>query len=168
MIGAFHQPECVFIDTNTLSTLPNRELNSGVAEVIKYGLIRDAPFFEWLEENMPRLNERDPEALRYAIKRSCENKAEVVKADEKEAGVRATLNLGHTFGHAIENVSGYGTWLHGEAVAIGTSEHGKKRERSELQRGRKRSKREETCNPSQGPSVIRFPFGEENWNFNWK
>jgi 3-dehydroquinate synthase len=120
MIGAFHQPECVFIDTNNLSTLPDRELNSGVAEIIKYGLIRDAPFFEWLEENMSSLNERDPEALRYAIKRSCENKAEVVKADEKEAGVRATLNLGHTFGHAIENVSGYGTWLHGEAVAIGT------------------------------------------------
>ena len=121
MIGAFHQPECVFIDTNTLSTLPDRELHSGVAEVIKYGLIRDAPFFEWLEENMDSINGRDPIALRYAIKRSCENKAEVVKEDEKEAGVRATLNLGHTFGHAIENGSGYGAWLHGEAVAIGTA-----------------------------------------------
>jgi 3-dehydroquinate synthase len=120
MIGAFHQPECVFIDTQNLSTLPDRELHSGVAEVIKYGLIRDAPFFEWLEENMTKLNERDTSALRYAIKRSCENKAEVVKADELEAGVRATLNLGHTFGHAIENGSGYGVWLHGEAVAIGT------------------------------------------------
>ena len=121
MIGAFHQPECVFIDTNTLSTLPDRELHSGVAEVIKYGLIRDAPFFEWLEENMDSINDRDPITLRYAIKRSCENKAEVVKEDEKEAGVRATLNLGHTFGHAIENGSGYGAWLHGEAVAIGTA-----------------------------------------------
>lgn len=120
MIGAFHQPECVFIDTQNLSTLPDRELQSGVAEVIKYGLIRDAPFFEWLEENMSKINARDPTALRYAIKTSCENKAEVVKADELEAGVRATLNLGHTFGHAIENGSGYGVWLHGEAVAIGT------------------------------------------------
>ena len=120
MVGAFHQPECVFIDTETLSTLPNRELHSGVAEVIKYGLIRDADFFEWLEKNMEKINNRDASALRYAIKRSCENKAEVVKADEKEAGVRATLNLGHTFGHAIENGSGYGAWLHGEAVSIGT------------------------------------------------
>lgn len=121
MIGAFHQPQCVFIDTNTLSTLPDRELQSGVAEVIKYGLIRDADFFQWQEENMEKILGRDPSALRYAIKRSCENKAEVVKADELEAGVRATLNLGHTFGHAIENGSGYGTWLHGEAVAIGTA-----------------------------------------------
>jgi 3-dehydroquinate synthase len=120
MIGAFHQPECVFIDTRNLSTLPDRELHSGVAEVIKYGLIRDAPFFEWLEQNMHLINTRDPTTLRYAIKRSCENKAEVVKADEKEAGVRATLNLGHTYGHAIENGSGYGAWLHGEAVSIGT------------------------------------------------
>lgn len=120
MIGAFHQPQCVFIDTQNLKSLPDRELQSGVAEVIKYGLIRDAPFFEWLEENMESLNERDTTALRYAIKRSCENKAEVVKADELEAGLRATLNLGHTFGHAIENGSGYGAWLHGEAVAIGT------------------------------------------------
>jgi len=121
MIGAFHQPEAVFIDTHNLATLPNREFHSGVAEVIKYGLIRDAPFFEWLEENMEKINDREPDALRYVINRSCENKAEVVKEDEKEAGVRATLNLGHTFGHAIENGSGYGTWLHGEAVAIGTA-----------------------------------------------
>ncbi len=120
MIGSFHQPECVFIDTKNLATLPDRELHSGVAEVIKYGLIRDSEFFEWLEENMDLINSRNPEALRYAIKRSCENKAEVVKEDELEAGVRATLNLGHTFGHAIENGSGYGAWLHGEAVAIGT------------------------------------------------
>jgi 3-dehydroquinate synthase len=121
MIGAFHQPQCVFIDTDTLSTLPDRELQSGLSEIIKYGLIRDADLFEWLEENMEKLLQRDAMAMRYAVKRSCENKAEVVKADEKEAGVRATLNLGHTFGHAIESGSGYGTWLHGEAVAIGTA-----------------------------------------------
>jgi len=120
MIGAFHQPQCVYIDTNTLSTLPDRELQSGIAEVIKYGLIRDVEFFEWQEQNMDKILSRDPDALRYAIKRSCENKAEVVKADELEADVRATLNLGHTFGHAIENRSGYGVYLHGEAVAIGT------------------------------------------------
>lgn len=120
MIGAFHQPQCVFIDTTVLDTLPDRELKSGLSEVVKYGLIRDAPFFEWQEANMDKLLERDAEATRYAIKRSCENKAEVVAADEKEAGVRATLNLGHTFGHAIENGSGYGTWLHGEGVSIGT------------------------------------------------
>eukprot|EP00986_Skeletonema_menzelii_P005549 scaffold2050_cov121-Skeletonema_menzelii.AAC.1 len=121
MIGAFHQPQCVFIDTNTLNTLPDRELKSGLSEVVKYGLIRDAPFFEWQEQNMDKLLERDPDATRYAIRRSCENKAEVVQADELEAGVRATLNLGHTFGHAIENGSGYGTWLHGEGVSIGTA-----------------------------------------------
>eukprot|EP00980_Cylindrotheca_fusiformis_P006338 scaffold1356_cov123-Cylindrotheca_fusiformis.AAC.19 len=121
MIGAFHQPQCVFIDTETLKTLPDRELQSGISEIIKYGLIRDADLFGWLEENMDKLLQRDALAMRYAVKRSCENKAEVVKADEKEAGVRATLNLGHTFGHAIESGSGYGTWLHGEAVAIGTA-----------------------------------------------
>lgn len=121
MIGAFHQPRCVLIDTASLSTLPDRELRSGIAEIIKYGLIRDAPLFEWLEANMARLLARDSTATRYAVMRSCENKAEVVKADEKEAGLRATLNLGHTFGHAIESGSGYGTWLHGEAVAIGTA-----------------------------------------------
>ena len=121
MVGAFHQPQCVFIDTDSLNTLPDRELQSGIAEIIKYGLIRDSDLFQWLEENMAKILERDPIATRYAVKRSCENKAEVVKADEKEAGVRATLNLGHTFGHAIESGSGYGTWLHGEAVAIGTA-----------------------------------------------
>jgi len=120
MIGAFHQPECVFIDTENLDTLPDRELQSGFSEIIKYGLIRDTEFFKWQDENMEKMIARDPETLRYAIKRSCENKAEVVKEDELEAGVRATLNLGHTFGHAIENASGYGTWLHGEAVSIGT------------------------------------------------
>jgi 3-dehydroquinate synthase len=121
MIGAFHQPQCVFVDTDTLRTLPDRELQSGISEIIKYGLIRDAEFFAWQEDNMDKILARDKDALRYAITRSCQNKAAVVKADEKEAGLRATLNLGHTFGHAIENGSGYGTWLHGEAVAIGTA-----------------------------------------------
>ncbi|OIW11040.1 hypothetical protein TanjilG_22847 [Lupinus angustifolius] len=120
LIGAFYQPQCVLIDTDTLNTLPERELASGFAEVIKYGLIRDAEFFEWQEKNMQALLARDPNALAYAIKRSCENKAEVVSLDEKESGLRATLNLGHTFGHAIETGVGYGQWLHGEAVAAGT------------------------------------------------
>ncbi|KAJ8451918.1 hypothetical protein Cgig2_007401 [Carnegiea gigantea] len=119
LIGAFYQPQCVLIDTDTLSTLPDRELASGLAEVIKYGLIRDAEFFEWQEKNMNTLIARDPAAFAYAIKRSCENKAEVVSLDEKESGLRATLNLGHTFGHAIETGFGYGQWLHGEAVAVG-------------------------------------------------
>ncbi|KAL5754423.1 hypothetical protein ACOSP7_022643 [Xanthoceras sorbifolium] len=119
LIGAFYQPQCVLIDTDTLNTLPDRELASGLAEVVKYGLIRDAEFFEWQEKNMPKLMARDPSALAYAIKRSCENKAEVVSLDEKESGLRATLNLGHTFGHAIETGVGYGRWLHGEAVAAG-------------------------------------------------
>ncbi|KAL0350280.1 UNVERIFIED_CONTAM: 3-dehydroquinate synthase, chloroplastic [Sesamum radiatum] len=120
LIGAFYQPQCVLIDTDTLNTLPDRELASGLAEVIKYGLIRDAEFFEWQEKNMHALLARDPSAFAYAIKRSCENKAEVVSLDEKESGLRATLNLGHTFGHAIETGFGYGQWLHGEAVAAGT------------------------------------------------
>ncbi|KAK4479961.1 hypothetical protein RD792_013015 [Penstemon davidsonii] len=120
LIGAFYQPQCVLIDTDTLNTLPDRELASGLAEVIKYGLIRDAEFFEWQEKNMEALLARDPIAFAYAIKRSCENKAEVVSLDEKESGLRATLNLGHTFGHAIETGLGYGQWLHGEAVAAGT------------------------------------------------
>ncbi|KAK4260680.1 hypothetical protein QN277_003763 [Acacia crassicarpa] len=101
LIGAFYQPQCVLIDTDTLNTLPDRELTSGFSEVIKHGLIRDAQFFEWQEKNMQALMARDPSALAYAIKRSCENKAEVVSLDEKERGLRATLNLGHTFGHAI-------------------------------------------------------------------
>ncbi|WP_313950318.1 3-dehydroquinate synthase [Accumulibacter sp.] len=120
MIGAFHQPQVVLADTETLSTLPDRELRAGVAEIIKYGLIRDLPFFEWLEANIERLLSRDPAALSEAICRSCRNKAEVVAADEHERGERALLNLGHTFGHAIETGIGYGEWLHGEAVAAGT------------------------------------------------
>ncbi|RDX90329.1 3-dehydroquinate synthase, chloroplastic, partial [Mucuna pruriens] len=139
LIGAFYQPQCVLIDTDTLNTLPERELASGFAEVIKYGLIRDPEFFEWQEKNMQAVMAscfhsdfllfqflqvnvthcRDPGALAYAIKRSCENKAEVVSLDEKESGLRATLNLGHTFGHAIETGLGYGQWLHGEAIAAG-------------------------------------------------
>ncbi|HUW51698.1 MAG TPA: 3-dehydroquinate synthase [Sulfuricella sp.] len=120
MIGAFYQPKLVVADTATLDTLPDRELSAGLAEVIKYGLIRDLPFFEWLEQNMEKLLARDQEAVAYAIKRSCENKAEVVIADEREGGIRALLNLGHTFGHAVEAGMGYGNWLHGEGVAAGT------------------------------------------------
>src|SRR5690554_3741326 len=119
MIGAFHQPISVIIDTNTLSTLAERKLAAGLAEVIKYGLIADADFFVWLENNIEQLNQRDNAALSYAIQRSCEIKADVVAQDEKEGGIRAILNLGHTFGHAIEAVQGYGKWLHGEAVAVG-------------------------------------------------
>ncbi len=119
MIGAFHQPQAVLIDTAVLNTLPEAELSAGLAEVIKYGLICDLPFFEWLEENMDRLLARDPEALAYAIERSCMDKAKVVEQDEREGGIRAILNLGHTFGHAIETQMGYGEWLHGEAVGAG-------------------------------------------------
>ncbi|MBK6658217.1 MAG: 3-dehydroquinate synthase [Proteobacteria bacterium] len=119
MIGAFHQPIAVVADTDTLATLPARELNAGLAEVIKYGLIRDLPFFEWLEAHIDALLAREPAALAEAVRRSCQNKAEVVAADERETGERATLNLGHTFGHAIETASGYGNWLHGEAVGAG-------------------------------------------------
>ncbi|HSI22191.1 MAG TPA: 3-dehydroquinate synthase [Methylophilaceae bacterium] len=120
MIGAFYQPQLVLADTDTLNTLPDRELSAGIAEVIKYGLIRDPDFFMWLETNMPLLRARNPQAMAYAIYRSCVNKATVVAADEKESGERALLNLGHTFGHAIENGMGYGVWLHGEGVAAGT------------------------------------------------
>ncbi|HEX9450416.1 MAG TPA: 3-dehydroquinate synthase [Burkholderiales bacterium] len=120
MIGAFYQPRMVMADTAVLDSLPARELSAGLAEVIKYGLIMDLPFLGWLEANMDRLNERDPAALAYAVTRSCENKAAVVAADERESGERALLNLGHTFGHAIEAGLGFGTWLHGEAVAAGT------------------------------------------------
>ncbi len=120
MIGAFYQPRCVVADTQTLDSLPDRELSAGLAEVIKYGLIRDESFFLWLEQNIDTLLARDATALAYAIERSCINKAEIVAADEKEQGVRALLNLGHTFGHAIEAGVGYGKWLHGEAVAAGT------------------------------------------------
>lgn len=120
MIGAFYQPQCVIADADVLDTLDDRQLSAGLAEVIKYGLIRDPDFLQWLEANMPKLLARDKDALAYAIERSCINKAEVVGEDEFESGVRATLNLGHTFGHAIETGSGYGHYLHGEAVAIGT------------------------------------------------
>jgi len=119
MIGAFHQPRCVLIDTYTLDTLDDRQLSAGLAEVIKYGLIQDPKFFAWLEINMDRLRARDAEALAWAIERSCRDKACVVAADEREAGQRALLNLGHTFGHAIETGMGYGEWLHGEAVGAG-------------------------------------------------
>ena len=119
MIGAFHQPACVIADTDTLRTLESRELAAGIAEVIKYGLIRDRLFFEWLESNMDRLLNCDQEALQHVIMESCRHKAEIVASDEKETGERAILNLGHTFGHAIETASGYGSWLHGEAVAVG-------------------------------------------------
>jgi 3-dehydroquinate synthase len=120
MIGAFYQPQAVIADTSTLDTLPQRELSAGLAEVIKYGLIRDLPFFDWLEDHMDELNARAPAAMAYAVQRSCENKAAVVAADEREeTGERALLNLGHTFGHAIESGMGYGNWLHGEAVAAG-------------------------------------------------
>ncbi len=120
MIGAFYQPRLVLADTETLGTLPDRELAAGLAEVIKYGLIRDPEFLSWLEQNLEYLLARKPEALAFAITRSCSNKAEVVARDERETGERALLNLGHTFGHAIETGMGYGEWLHGEAVAAGT------------------------------------------------
>jgi 3-dehydroquinate synthase len=121
MIGAFYQPQCVIADVGLLKTLPDRELSAGLAEVIKYGLIRDAAFFVWLEKTMPSLINKDSSTLIEAVIRSCENKADVVAQDEFESskGIRATLNLGHTFGHAIEHAMGYGNWLHGEAVAAG-------------------------------------------------
>jgi len=120
MIGAFYQPQVVLADIDTLKTLPAREFSAGMAEVVKYGLIRDIQFFSWLEANIERLMVLDETAVSEAIYRSCQNKAEVVARDEHENGERALLNLGHTFGHAIENAMGYGVWLHGEAVAAGT------------------------------------------------
>jgi 3-dehydroquinate synthase len=119
MIGAFHQPSAVISDVATLDKLPDRELRAGLAEVIKHGLALDAPFFDWLEANIDALVKRDRAALVHAVKKSCELKARIVAEDEKESGARALLNLGHTFGHAIEAGTGYGTWLHGEAVAAG-------------------------------------------------
>jgi 3-dehydroquinate synthase len=119
MIGAFYQPRLVLADIATLDTLPQRELAAGLAEVVKYGLIRDAVFLDWLEANMSQLRNRDREAIAHAVVRSCEHKAQVVAGDERESGDRALLNLGHTFGHAIEAGLGYGQWLHGEAVAAG-------------------------------------------------
>ncbi len=120
MIGAFYQPQVVLADIDTLKTLPAREFSAGMAEVIKYGLIRDAKFFDWLEAHIEQLMALEESAISEAIYRSCQNKAEVVARDEHENGERALLNLGHTFGHAIENAMGYGVWLHGEAVAAGT------------------------------------------------
>lgn len=119
MIGAFHQPSCVIADIDTLNTLEDNQLSAGLAEVIKYGFIRLPKFIDWFEENIEKLLARDQEALSYAIEVSCQCKAEVVAADEREGGIRALLNLGHTFGHAIESGAGYGNWLHGEAVGIG-------------------------------------------------
>jgi len=119
MIGAFYQPRAVFIDTQCLSTLPDRELSAGLAEVIKSAAVRDATFFGWLEANMAALLARDPSALTHAIAASCRIKAEIVGADERETGERALLNFGHTFAHAIETAAGYGAWLHGEAVGAG-------------------------------------------------
>lgn len=119
MVGAFYQPKAVIIDILSLQTLPEREISAGLAEVIKYGLIREPAFFEWLEDNVEDLRSLNPQAISFAIKASCACKAEVVEIDEKEGGLRAILNLGHTFGHAIENYKGYGVWLHGEAVGAG-------------------------------------------------
>ncbi|MFA3791807.1 3-dehydroquinate synthase [Aliiglaciecola sp. SL4] len=119
MIGAFYQPQSVIIDIDTLKTLPPREFAAGMAEVIKYGIIYDAEFFAWLEDNVQELKDLSPEHLKYVVQRCCEIKAEIVSKDEKEHGIRALLNLGHTFGHAIEAEQGYGNWLHGEAVGCG-------------------------------------------------
>lgn len=119
MIGAFHQPQAVIIDTNVLKTLPLRELSAGVSEVVKYGLLGDEAFYQWIEANIELLMVLDESVLTEAIARSCQNKADIVALDERESGVRALLNLGHTFGHAIETAQGYGAWLHGEAVSVG-------------------------------------------------
>ena len=119
MIGAFYQPKAVLIDTNSLSTLPEREFSAGMAEVIKYGVIYDSDFFKWLEENQKAIKHKQFVALQYMIARCCAIKAEIVSIDERESGLRAILNLGHTFGHAIEAEKGYGNWLHGEAVSAG-------------------------------------------------
>ena len=119
MIGAFYQPQRVIIDTDTLSTLDDRQFSAGLAEVIKYALLGDIPFLDWLEENMSSIMARDNACITEIIERSCQAKADIVAQDEKEQGVRALLNLGHTFGHAIENAKGYGDWLHGEAVGLG-------------------------------------------------
>lgn len=119
LVGAFYQPQCVVADLDTLDTLPDRELRAGLAEVIKYGVISDGEFFDWIDAHLPALLGRDKDALGHAVARSCEIKAEVVRADERESGVRMILNYGHTFGHALEAVTGYASLLHGEAVAIG-------------------------------------------------
>ena len=119
MIGAFYQPQVVLADLSTLNTLPDKEFSSGMAEVIKYALLGDADFLQWLEQNMPALMQRQPDILAEAVAHCCQMKSDIVAQDETEQNVRALLNLGHTFGHAIETEMGYGTWLHGEAVAAG-------------------------------------------------
>lgn len=119
MIGAFHQPQSVIIDTDVLKTLPVKELSAGIAEVIKYGLLGDVEFYYWIEQHIEKIMSLNQEFVVEAIARSCQNKADIVAMDEREGGVRALLNLGHTFGHAIETAQGYGVWLHGEAVAVG-------------------------------------------------
>ena len=119
MIGAFYQPQCVLADIDVLNSLPTRELQAGLAEVIKYGLLGNSAFFSWLEDNIDALMARDADKMAYAVRICCEEKARIVAADEREGGLRALLNLGHTFGHAIEAAMGYGTWLHGEAVGAG-------------------------------------------------
>ena len=119
MIGAFHQPIAVIIDTEILRTLSKRQFNAGMAEVIKYGIIKDKNFFKWITKNCLNIKLQDPESIIKIVKRSCEIKAEIVSQDEEEKNIRALLNLGHTFGHAIENILGYGKWLHGEAIACG-------------------------------------------------
>ncbi len=121
LIGAFYQPRCVIADTDTLSTLDSRQLSAGIAEVVKYGCIRDAELFTWLEQNIDKLGQCDRDTVSHTIIECCRNKAELVATDEVEQGDRALLNLGHTFAHAIETVTGYGTWLHGEAVSAGIS-----------------------------------------------
>lgn len=140
MIGAFHQPRCVVADTETLDTLDDRQLRAGLAEVIKYGLIGDRPLFEWLEAKLDSILAREPGALAWAIEQSCRDKAAVVAADEHEHGTRALLNLGHTFGHAIETATGYDTWLHGEAIAAGMCMAARLSERLGLLAGAERAR----------------------------
>jgi 3-dehydroquinate synthase len=157
MVGAFHQPRAVIADVATLDTLPDRELRAGLAEVVKYGLALDAPFTAWLEKNIEKLRERDRAALEHAVRRCCELKARVVAADEREAGERALLNFGHTFGHAIEGGAGYGKWLHGEAVSAGMVMAGELSRRlgliSEAEVRRLRSLLERAGLPIAGPKL---------------
>jgi 3-dehydroquinate synthase len=157
MIGAFHQPLAVVADIATLDSLPERELCAGLAEVIKHGLILDAAFTDWLEEHLDALRRRDHAALAFAVRRCCELKAQVVAADERETGLRAILNFGHTFGHAIEAAAGYGQWLHGEAVAAGMVMAAELSQRagmlSKPQTARIRRLIERAGLPAQGPSI---------------
>lgn len=153
LIGAFHQPQLVLIDIATLTTLPDRELSAGLAEVIKHGAIADAEFFGWLESNVDALLSRDAGALEYAIRRCCEIKAAVVGEDEREQGRRALLNFGHTFGHAIENSLGYGEWLHGEAVGAGMVMAGKLSNLADDQQQRLKSLIERAGLPVEPPPI---------------